>query len=102
MVNLDRCVGSCNTLNDLSEIVCVSNKTEDLNLCVFFIMITLINKSKTLIKHISCECICKLVRIKCNLNQKWNGDICWCECKCPKECHVCETSHIVSAVVMEL
>ena len=31
-VNLDRCVGSCNTLNDLPNEVCVSNKTEDLNL----------------------------------------------------------------------
>ena len=28
-VNLDRCVGSCNTLNDLPNKVCVSNKTED-------------------------------------------------------------------------
>ena len=34
-VNLDRCVGSCNTLNDLSNKVCVSNQTEDLNLSVF-------------------------------------------------------------------
>ena len=25
---LDRCVGSCNTLNDLSNKVCVPNKTE--------------------------------------------------------------------------
>ena len=35
VVELDRCVGSCNTLNDLSNKVCVSNKTEDLNLSVF-------------------------------------------------------------------
>ena len=28
MVNLDRCVGSCNTLNDLSNKVCVPNKAE--------------------------------------------------------------------------
>ena len=27
---VDRCVGSCNTLNDLSNKVCVPNKTEDL------------------------------------------------------------------------
>ena len=27
-VNLDRCIGSCNTLNDLSDKVYVSNKTE--------------------------------------------------------------------------
>ena len=31
-VKLDRCAGSCNTLNDLSNKVCVPNKTEDLNL----------------------------------------------------------------------
>ena len=34
-VNLDRCVGSCNTLDDLSSRVGVSNETEDLNLHVF-------------------------------------------------------------------
>ena len=33
-VNLDRCVGSCNTFNDLSNKVCVPNKTEDLNIYV--------------------------------------------------------------------
>ena len=42
-VKLDRCVGSCNTLNDLSNKVCVPNKTEDLNLSVFN-MITGINE----------------------------------------------------------
>ena len=35
---LDRCVGSCGTLNDLSNKVCVPNKTEDLNLSVFNII----------------------------------------------------------------
>ena len=53
-VDLDSCVGSCNTLNDLSNKVCVPNKTEYLNLSVFN-MIRGINKSKTLTKHISCE-----------------------------------------------
>ena len=58
VVKLDRYVGSCNTLNDLSNKVCVPNKTENLNLSVFSI-ITGINESKTLTKHISCECKCK-------------------------------------------
>ena len=40
--NLDRCVGTCNTLNDLSYKVCVPNSTEDLNLSVLN-MITGIN-----------------------------------------------------------
>ena len=40
---LNKCVGSCNTLNDLSNKLCVANKTEDLNLSVFN-MITGINE----------------------------------------------------------
>ena len=54
-VNLDRCVGSCNTLNDLPEKVCDSNKTEDLHLGMFN-MITGINESKTFTTHIPWEC----------------------------------------------
>ena len=42
-VKLDRYVGCCKTLNDLSNKVCVPNKTEDLNLSMFN-MITGINE----------------------------------------------------------
>ena len=38
MIKLDRCVGSCNTLSDLSNKVYVPNKTEDLNLSLFIII----------------------------------------------------------------
>ena len=72
-VKLDRCVGSFNTLNDLSNKVYVPNKSEDLNLNVFN-MITGINESKWLKKHISCECKCKFDGRNCNLDQWWNND----------------------------
>ena len=67
-VELDRYVGGCNTLNDLSNKVGGPNKTEDLNLSRFN-MITQINESKTLIKHISCR----------NSHQWWNTNKCRCE-----------------------
>ena len=35
-INLDRCMGSCNTCNDLSNRICIPNKAEDLNLNVFY------------------------------------------------------------------
>ena len=79
-VKLDRCVGSCNTLNDLSNKVCIPNKTEHLNLNAFN-MITFINELETLTKHISCECECKLDGTKCNLNQWCNNDKCQYERK---------------------
>ena len=49
-VKLDRCLGSCNTLNDLSNKVCAPNRTEDLNLRMFN-MITGIKELKTLTKY---------------------------------------------------
>ena len=90
LVKLDRYVGSCNTLDDLSNTVCVTNKTEDLNQNMFN-MITGINESKTLTKHISCKCKCKFDGRKCNSDQWWNNDECRCEYK---KCHVCEKDYI--------
>ena len=68
VVTSDRCVGSCSALNDLSNKVCVPNKTEDLNLSVFNTT-TGVNESETLPKHISWKCKCKFDGIKCNSNQ---------------------------------
>ena len=48
-VKLDRCAGSCSTLNDLPNKVRVPSKTEDL-----INMIAGINESKTLTMYISC------------------------------------------------
>ena len=75
---LDRCVGSCNTLNDLYNKVFIPNKTKDLNLSMFN-MITGVNELKALTKHISCKCKCRFDGRKCNSDQRWNNDKCWCE-----------------------
>ena len=66
-VKLDRWAGIYNTLNDLSNKVYVSNKTEDLILSMLG-MITRINESKKLAKHISYKCKWRFGR-KCNLDQ---------------------------------
>ena len=89
-VKLDRRAGSCSTFNDLSNKVCVPNKTEDLNLSTFS-MITGINESKTSTNHISCECKCKFDGKKCNSNQWWNNDKCRCE---RKNHNICEKDYI--------
>ena len=86
-VKLDRCIGRCNTLNDLSNKVCVPNKTGDLNLSVFK-MTTGINKWET-IRHVSCKC--RFDDKKCNSDQWWNNDKCCCECK---KCHLCEKGYV--------
>ena len=65
-VKLDRCVGNFNTIDDLTNKLCVPNKTEVLNLSAF-IMIPVKSESKILTKDISCECKCKLDGRKFNL-----------------------------------
>ena len=87
-VKFNRCVGSCNTLNNLSKYVFQTK--QDLNLSMFN-MVTGINESKTLTKHISCKCKCKFDGRKCNSNQKWNDDKCQCECK---KHNICEKYYI--------
>ena len=67
-VKLDICVWRCNIIIDLSNKVCIPNKTKDLNPNIFK-MITGINESKTLTKHISCECKCKFDREKVEYQQ---------------------------------
>ena len=37
-------------------------------------VITRINESKTMVKHISCDCKCKFNGTRCNSNQKWNNE----------------------------
>ena len=104
VANVDRYVGSCNTLSDISNRVYVPNKTEDLNLHVFN-MITGMNESKTLTKHISCKCECKLDGRKPNPNQRWNNDnvdVCvkiWKSIMCAKKIKAGILLHVVAKMV---
>ena len=89
-VKLDKCVGICNTLNDLSNKVCVPNRSEDLNLNVLN-MIKRIKELKTLKKHRSCKCKCKFDEINCNSDQWWIKDKCQCECQ---KRHLCKKDYV--------
>ena len=50
MINLERFCGSYSTFSHISDKLCVSNKTKDVNLKVFNI-ITGLNQTKSLVKH---------------------------------------------------
>ena len=67
-VRLYRHIGSFNTINDLSNKVCVPNKTQDLKPSVSN-MIAGINESKILTKHISCKYKYRFDEKECNSEQ---------------------------------
>ena len=57
-------------------------------------MITGINESKMLTKHVSYKCECELNSKKFNSKQNWNKGKCRCECKNKKKHCVCEKDYI--------
>ena len=57
-------------------------------------MITGLNESEALAKHISCKYKCNFGGRKCNSNQRWNNDKCWCECKNRKKYNACKKYYI--------
>ena len=69
MNSLDKCIGSCNAVDDLFTKICVPNETKDVDAKVFN-MIIKIHETKTLVKHISCDCRCRLDSTTCISNQK--------------------------------
>ena len=54
------------------QIYLLKRKTKDINIKVFN-MIENRNKTKTMRKHISCDCKWKFNSTTCSLNQKWNN-----------------------------
>ena len=78
---------------DPSDRIYVPNKTENVNLIVFNVIIST-NESKILTKHISCACKCKFNGKKCNSNQKWSNDKRQCGCKNSIKHRVCEKDHV--------
>ena len=89
MVDLYRHIGSCNIFDDLSGIMFVPNKTENVNIDVFN-TITRINEYKTSAKYISWKSKYKFDGRKYTSNQMWNNNKCQYEWKTPRKHHACK------------
>ena len=75
IITLGRCDIIYNTIGNPYARARVPNKVKNINVKLFN-MITDINESKTLIKHISCDSRCKFDSRKRNSEQKWNNNKC--------------------------
>ena len=74
MITLDKCTGSCNSIDDLSMRIFVPSRRKEVNVKIFH-MITNRDEAKTLVKHISCDCKCKHCRTF-KKGYSWNPSIC--------------------------
>ena len=64
MISLDKCTGSCTVV---SPKICVLKEAKDVNIKAFNATAKKI-EAKTMRKHISCNCKCKLNSTTCNSN----------------------------------
>ena len=78
-VQVNKCNGSCNTLDDPMARICVPNVIKNVNIKVYNFLIRL-NEIFMVLWHEICKCICLLNSSVCNNKQIWNSDTCKCDC----------------------
>ena len=79
-IRVNKCRGSCNSINDPVAKLCVPDIVKDMNIKVFN-MLSRINETRKIVWHETCKCICRLTSAICNDKQEWNENKCTCECK---------------------
>ena len=78
-VQVDKCSGSCNTLDDPMSRICVPNIIKNVNIKVYN-FVTRLNETRNVLWHESCKCVCLLNSSVCNNKQIWNSNTCRCDC----------------------
>ena len=79
-IKINKCSGSCSNINDPHAKLCVADVIKNINVKVFNLM-SRINKTRQIIWHETCKCVCRLTSAVCNSMQIWNQTKCRCECK---------------------
>ena len=78
-VLVNKCSGSCDTLDDPMSKICVPKIIKNVNMEVHNFLIRL-NETRNVLWHESYKCVCKLNSSVCNRKQIWNSDTCRCDC----------------------
>ena len=78
-VLVNKCSGTCNTLDNPMSKICVPKIVKNVNMQVYNFLMRL-NETRNVLWHESCKCVCKLSSSVCNNKQIWNDDTCRCDC----------------------
>ena len=76
---VNKCSGSCNTLDNPMSEICVPKIIKNVNMQVYNFLMRL-NETRNVLWHEICKCVCKLSSSVCNNKQIWNDDTCRCDC----------------------
>ena len=78
-VLVNKCSGSCDTLDNPMSKICVPKIIKNVNMKVYNFLMRL-NETRNVLWHESCKCVCRLNSSVCNSKQIWNSDTCRCDC----------------------
>ena len=76
---VNKCSGSCDTLDDPMARWCVPNIIKNVNMKVYNFLMRL-NETRNVLWHEKCKCVCRLNSSVSNSKQIWNSDTCRCDC----------------------
>ena len=77
---INKCKGSCNTINNPYAKLCVPDAIKNINVKVFNLM-SRNNEIRHIKWHKTCKCKCRFDASVFNMKERWNEDKCRCECK---------------------
>ena len=78
-VLVNKCSGSCNTLDEPMSRICVPNIIKNVNIKVYNFSMR-VNETRNVLWHESCKYIRLLNLSVFNNKQIWNSDTCRCDC----------------------
>ena len=76
---VNKCSGSCDTLDNPMSKMCVPKIIKNVNMKVYNFLMRL-NETRNVLWHESCKCVCRLNSSVYNSKQIWNSDTCRCDC----------------------
>ena len=92
-IKINKCKGSCNTINDPYAKICVADNIKNTNVKVFNLM-SRTNETRHIKGHKTFNCKCRLDASVCNNKQRWNEDKCRCECKELFDKEICDKGFV--------
>ena len=78
-VLVNKCSGSCDTLDNPMSKICVPEIIKNVNMKVYNFLMRL-NETRNVLWYESCKCMCRLNSSVCNSKQIWNSNTCRCDC----------------------
>ena len=79
-ITINKCKGSCNTINNPHAKLCVPDTIKNINVKVFN-LVSRTNEKRHIEWHKTRKCKYRLDASVCNNKQRWNENKCRCECK---------------------